>query len=458
MLFDVGRRYPRGYIHRQKQHTRPIGFGQQGPAEMHYLLNTVSTMVKGRSAEVSSFEVNDPWGSTSSHVNKIIYSEYPHLTADNHFSGSHVLDLAGKMGFGLTMTTRRDRFPKGLKPFLHHDKTKPGDLRAKAMRCENPIVAICQVIATSETKAYTKTHVSFQSTGATNISGVNNLPSCGLYVTQRQRGRGVNKRVWGIEQNEGRATYLSQYFAVNNVDHMISIAMIRYICWKYWHSPYLHALSIAVVACFDMYVECTEGELDPDWYINKKSRMSFRAFRLLLSEQMLKYTPKDNKLPGDECFRAWSRRTKRQRDKSCTSSDSSSFCVTGVNVENYKRAKMSSRRNTTRLCGDLHDIKLHFASLTKTGNTMRCEVCGEPTAIKCGLCNKYMCLYKKRKFLGGQCALTYHEDSFFGLSKSDATDLFGMQKSEWVPPSTNKIKCNARHIETIKEALRENIH
>jgi len=88
---------------------------------------------------------------------------------------------------------------------------------------------------------------------------------------------------------------------------------------------------------------------------------------------------------------------------------------------------------------------------------MRCEVCGEPTAIKCGLCNKYMCLYKKRKFLGGQCALTYHEDSFFGLSKSDATDLFGMNKSEWVPPTTNKIKCNARRIETIKESLREDI-
>ena len=146
------------------------------------------------------------------------------------------------------------------------------------MPYENPIVAIKQVEATETTKVYTKIHISFQSTGCTNISGVNNLPSAGLYVTQKARGKGCNKRILGIKQNEARQTYLSQYFAVDNTDHMISNTMIGYITWKYWYSPYLHGLAMAIVAAFDMYVECCEGELDSDCFIPKKERRSFRDY------------------------------------------------------------------------------------------------------------------------------------------------------------------------------------
>ena len=64
---------------------------------------------------------------------------------------------------------------------------------AKAMRYENPIVGVRQVKATPLSKAYTENIVSFQSTGPTNISGVNNLPSLQLYVTKRVRGRGKKK-------------------------------------------------------------------------------------------------------------------------------------------------------------------------------------------------------------------------------------------------------------------------
>ena len=61
---------------------------------------------------------------------------------------------------------------------------------------------------------------------------------------------------------------------------------------------------------------------------------------------------------------------------------------------------------------------------------MKCEMCGEMTTIKCGLCNKYMCLYKKEKFVEGQCVLTYHDDCFFGLSKTNSKNLFGILKGE----------------------------
>ena len=110
---------------------------------------------------------------------KRIYRQPPHHTADNHFSGENVYAEVGRRGGACTHTYRRDRFPKGLKKHFHHDKVPPGCPKAKAMRYENPICAVQKVEASGDAKAYTKTIVSFQSTGATNIAGVNNLQSGG---------------------------------------------------------------------------------------------------------------------------------------------------------------------------------------------------------------------------------------------------------------------------------------
>ncbi len=109
-------------------------------------------------------------------------------------------------------------------------------MRPKAVRFEKPIVAVKQVPAGEKdgkaTKPYTKTMVSFQSTGATNISSVNILPSANMYVTVKSQGKKPNRRHWGIKQNEARQTYLGHYYGVDNVDHMIKNAMIRYTMWK----------------------------------------------------------------------------------------------------------------------------------------------------------------------------------------------------------------------------------
>jgi hypothetical protein len=62
-----------------------------------------------------------------------------------------------------------------------------GDAWPKAMHFKKPIVVIKQVPARElggvATKPYTKMLMSFQSTGTTNISGVNNLPLANQYVT-----------------------------------------------------------------------------------------------------------------------------------------------------------------------------------------------------------------------------------------------------------------------------------
>ena len=116
---------------------------------------------------------------------------------------------------------------------------------------------------------------------------------------------------------------------------------------------------------------------------------------------------------------------------------------------------MSKRHTTPWLCGNLDYIKKHFASIKISGNRFKCEVCGELTSWKCGLCNKYLCMYKKKQFLGGQCVFTYHNDSFFGLSKSDYIALFVKSSVDWLPPPQNKIQCNAMRVETIKEGILE---
>jgi hypothetical protein len=68
---------------------------------------------------------------------------------------------------------------------------------------------------------------------------------------------------------------------------MIKNAAIAYKSWKYWHVPFNHAHSMVVIAAYDIYKYCCKGLCDKDWFVEEGKRMSFREFRLKLSEQML---------------------------------------------------------------------------------------------------------------------------------------------------------------------------
>ena len=50
---------------------------------------------------------------------------------------------------------------------------------------------------------------------------VNALSEISLYVRERNRGRGADKRVWGIKMNHAQELYLKTYGAVDKLDHMI---------------------------------------------------------------------------------------------------------------------------------------------------------------------------------------------------------------------------------------------
>ncbi len=202
-----------------------------GKFEIKNLINQVNRLVVGNAPEEALTVTIPPpsgYGEATTYVRRCIYSHPPHITCDNHFSGNNVLDYAGRNGFGITQTCCRDCFLEGLKEYLHHDVVNAGDARPKAMRFEKLIVAVKQVLAGNDggvaTKPYTKTLVSFQLTGTTNTSGINNLPSANLFVTVKLRGKMPNRRYWGIENNETRATYLGHYYGFDNVDHMIKNA------------------------------------------------------------------------------------------------------------------------------------------------------------------------------------------------------------------------------------------
>jgi hypothetical protein len=161
----------------------------------------------------------------------------------------NVMDYIRKNGFGIRTTCQRDCFPKGLKDYFHHEKVPSHDKRKRVAWFEQPIFAVKRVEKDNDKKAYTKTFVSFQSTSATNISGVNNLLSLKLYIQPKFRGAKKNTFAWATEQNEGREIYPSHYHGVDSMDHMVNTTGNRFVSWKSWHSPYLHAVSMGIIVC-----------------------------------------------------------------------------------------------------------------------------------------------------------------------------------------------------------------
>ena len=74
------------------------GFSAEGPAEVRSCIDELEKYVEGREGD-----------------RKKIFSNCPHLTWDNYFSGESICHYAGEKGFGLLMTNRRDRLPEGVK-------------------------------------------------------------------------------------------------------------------------------------------------------------------------------------------------------------------------------------------------------------------------------------------------------------------------------------------------------
>jgi len=268
-----------------------------------------------------------------------------------------------------------------------------------------------------------------------------------LYVAKRVRGKGPNKRIWGIEQNEARETYLRHYYGIDNVDHMIKNTSNRYITWKYCHAPYQHAKSMGIIAAYDMYKECCDGLLDGTWKIPVKKQMSFSDFRMKLSEQMLTYDPHKNRYAGDDKFRRYTQQHKLRRSSGSQNSgaddsvDDDVSSNDGLTLQVFMRA-----RGLPRFCKTLDEISNHFSSITKMNNGCKCEVCGEKTIWRCGICNRNLCTMDRRTWNGARCVLRYHNEEFFGLARSDYKSIHGKSVDKWTPPDDAAIARNARRV------------
>ena len=101
--------------------------------------------------------------------------------------------------------------------------------------------------------------------------------------------------------NGGRELYLGTYSRIDSIDHLIKNCRLKYRSWKYWHSPMLHATSLAIVIAYDMYLEVAEGKIDSEWKLQHP--VDFWTFRDVLSIQMLDYDPKNRRYHVDGSMR-----------------------------------------------------------------------------------------------------------------------------------------------------------
>lgn len=451
VISDVSRCRPRAFVHRHKLHERPRGF-VEGPNEVRMIVEQIMPLIEGQEAD----------------SRRQIWKVMPHMTWDNYFSGCIILNLLGELGLGATVTCRRDRLPKEITDTYLHKKKTDSSPRPKAARYFNPIVAVKNVAAVDGKKGYQRVHTSFQSTSSCNISTVNALSSCNMSIRRRERGRGLNKRYWGIEMNHARSLYLQSYYRIDCIDHLIQNARIFYRSWKYWHSPVLHGKGLAVVVAFDMYLECCEGKLNSEWKIGKP--LNFWQFREKLSEQMLDYDPLNRLYPGDQNMRVSTRQpTKNRRDGSETSRSipvrrgrgrpnhtRTIPVVAPIGRVTKEQFQLQSKRRASstpgnpahsRLCGDLSHLQHHINSVvTAIKRPKVCQVCGENAYSKCGLCNVALHYFpKKGANVGAECFLHYHSDSFFGLAECDAPIVKKMKK-DWEFPTNAAMRGNATYI------------
>ena len=367
----------------------------------------------------------------------------PHTTVDNFFSGDEMLEWCGRFGFGLTCTTRRDRLPGDIDDkYLHRQKTSTAPV-TKVARFLEPVVAVKAVPESGDDKPYVITHTLFQSTSSTNISGVNNLNGCRMKVEPRERGKGENKRRWGIEMNEARQLYLGSYNQVDVWDHMMKIIHLFYISWKYWHAGFLHGDAAVIVSAYSFYCECCEGFLEPTW---KKEPIKFKDFLLKLAKQELAYNPANRFYPGEEHFRVSTVKSKKVRTRKKEELDH-------VTLQQFKDAKCGGKK--AHLCGDLTAIEHHFSSFVK-GNGRVCAYCGEDGAtITCQVCTdkceKKVCLHGSTSLNpDGKCVFHWHNEMHFGLAREDRLSLLKKKKGEYRKPTTVMTRENARHIKDLK--------
>ncbi len=285
-----------------------------------------------------------------------------------------------------------------------------------------------------------------------------------LYVREKSRGRGEQKRKYAIEMNEPRDVYLGMYSSVDSVDHLLKNWKCKYQTWKWWHAPMRHGLAVAATMAYFIYLECCEGSLDESW--KNDEPMTMKRFRRRLSKQMCEYKSYREDYPGDEYLRTTTIRAKTRRGtkrKVSEAENRTTECEGGVTYEQYvDQVGDVTPGVPKRFCNDaVGTYKSHFHSMNCRNHGTQCAACGKSGAYwKCGVCDKALHwsdpLDKnvKRGSKGQKqnmitCALDYHDEKFFGLAYDDC-GLIGVKGKGWGPPTEQMRQDNADHIMKLK--------
>jgi hypothetical protein len=102
---------------------------------------------------------------------------------------------------------------------------------------------------------------------------------------------------------------------------------------------------MGIIAAYNMYKECCDGLLDASWVIPVKKQMSFAQFRKKLSEQMLKYNPRNNHYAGDDKFWRYTQQHKLRRSSGSLNSsvdnlvDDNVLSNDGLTLQVFMRAR-----------------------------------------------------------------------------------------------------------------------
>ena len=188
--------------------------------------------------------------------------------------------------------------------------------------------------------------------------------------------------------------------------------MIKMTSRKYWHSPTLRGFCAGVITSFDMYKEAAEGDLDEEWKLDKDETASFEDFRMVMSGQMLAYTPLDRNYPGDEAHRKNTQLSMAARKRT------REMALDNVTRELFEQEKTGDPN--CRLCGDLTKFTNHVLSYKTVKHVHVCVVCGKDCYNYCNLCGVYAHKQTNRGKHGERiCDFKWHNDSFFGLAKKD---------------------------------------
>ena len=248
--------------------------------------------------------------------------------------------------------------------------------------------------------------------------------------------------------NSARVLYLGTYTKIYIIDHLIKKCQLKYRLWKYWHSPMLHGMVLAIVAVYDIYIECAEGELVSEW---KYKLIDFWTFRESLSNQMLKYNPIHREYHGDAqmivCSQQHRNRHRNQDETEDLESATGRRNRGRPSRDSVKRRKLfstffyakRSRGENSRLLGDLQQLKKYVrAARHSIKHPNNCVVCGGLAYSEHTVCQVYLHFNPtKGAHVGKHCFNDYHDDSYFELARCDHK-ISTTKKSEWSYPSRVK--------------------